>query len=134
MEIEFGTEKTQQSEIKTEFLKNSEDQKPTLTPAEIELRKTQIIKNLKKEIEWMKVQEEYNDLRIKLYEQDIWLGNEQLLDKDNNIRVPGLLGLELYMKRQQVVGSYMNYQDQLKNRINELEKQQTTGTSPTNGQ
>jgi len=87
-------------ETKTE---NAQAPQP-LTPEQIaEYRETKL-KEMNEILPFMRVQKEYNELRLALTEQGVMLGELSTRDQEGRIALPGLQGVELFMKENEMLG------------------------------
>jgi len=124
-EVLTASTETVEQNLKEQFKEGTEPQQQRQpTQAEIDDYKDKEMKRMKAEMQYMRIKDEYNRLEISLYEQGIALGAIPITNKDGQIIVPGLLGIELFMKQQELLSQYANYKDQLRQRAQEILKQQ----------
>ena len=124
-EVVTATTETVEQNLKEQFKEGTEPQQQRQpTQAEIEDYRDKEMKRMKVELPYMRMKDEYNRLEISLYEQGVALGAISITNKDGQIIVPGLLGIELFLKQQEILSQYANYKDQLRQRAQEILKQQ----------
>ncbi len=98
-------------------------QPPPATPEAIKEYQDKEIAKMELQLPYMKMREEYNRITIALYEQGVQLGNIDVVNENNQLVIPGLLGIELFFKEQEMKQALANYKAGVLNALQEREQQ-----------
>lgn len=102
----------------SEGLKDQFKQGPATQPTaeQIAEYRAQQITKMEAELPYLRMKEEYNRLTIAVWEQDILLGAIPTTENgkaDGRVIIPGILGIDLYMRQQEAVHQFAGYRKQL---------------------
>lgn len=120
--------------IKDQFQQGPTQEAPRVPTMEevMEYRRKET-ERMESELPYMRMKEEYNRLEMALYEQGVMLGAIPLTNEQGKVIVPGLLGIELYMRQQEAISQFAAYRSSLQQQADKMrqeeEKQQQDSTN-----
>lgn len=114
------------SGIKDQYKQGPQEQPVPRQPTMEEILKyrEQEMIRMEAELPYMRMKEEYNRLELALYEQGVILGAIPLTNQEGKLIIPGLLGMELYLRQEELVQQFSAYRTKLMDIANKMERDQ----------